>query len=395
MPPVRGVTLATAEAGIRYRGREDAMLMALADGTSVAGAFTRSRTAAPPVDWCRAVVGHARARALLVNSGNANAFTGRLGKDAVQRSAGAVAARLGCPPDEVLLASTGVIGEPLPVERLEAVVPALQARLRDDGWEAAAQAIMTTDTFAKGASRQAPIDGAEIVINGIAKGAGMIAPDMATMLAFVATDAAVAPDVLHTLLTDGVERSFNCITIDGDTSTNDTVLLFATGTAGNAPIADADDARTAALREALDAVLIDLAQQIVRDGEGATKFVTVLVDGAASDRAARRIALTIANSPLVKTAIAGQDANWGRIVMAVGRAGEEIDADTMTIHIGGILVAERGARAQHFSEGPVAAHMRGEEIAISVRVGAGSGTATVWTCDLTHGYIDINGAYRT
>ncbi len=302
---------------------------------------------------------------------------------------------LGCSAQEVFAASTGVIGEPLPVDRIVRMLPRLHDELGSGDWTRAAQAIATTDTFLKASTRSAGIDGRPISINGIAKGAGMIAPDMATMLAFVFTDAAVAPNALQQMLGAGVARTFNCITVDGDTSTNDTMLAFATGASGNAVVTDAGDSRAAAFRAALDAVLIDLATQVVRDGEGATKFVTITVTGAESGGAARVIALSVANSPLVKTAIAGEDANWGRIVMAVGKAGERIDRDRLAIRIGGIAVAEGGGRVPNYDEAPVAAHMKGAEVRIDIDAGVGTGEATVWTCDLTHGYIDINASYRS
>jgi glutamate N-acetyltransferase/amino-acid N-acetyltransferase len=395
MPPVRGLRLATAAAGIRYQGRDDLLLVELAPKTAVAGAFTRSATAAAPVLWCRRALAGGRARGLVVNAGNANAFTGADGERAVEQTASAAAGLLGCAAEEIFAASTGVIGEPLPTERIVRALPRLHDGLGSGDWAAAARAIATTDTFFKASSRAAEIDGRPVVVNGIAKGAGMIAPDMATMLAFVFTDAAIAPGALQDLLVAGVGRSFNCITVDGDTSTNDTVLCFATAAAGNAVVADADDPRLSGFAAALDAVLTDLATQVVRDGEGATKFVTVTVTGADGDAAARTIALAVANSPLVKTAIAGEDANWGRIVMAVGKASERIDRDRLEIRIGGIAVAAEGGRVQGYDEAPVAAHMKQAEVDIGIDVGVGSGRATVWTCDLTHGYIDINASYRS
>lgn len=395
MPPVRGLRLATAATGIRYQGRDDLLLVEFAPGTAVAGAFTRSATAAAPVLWCRRALAGGRGRGLVVNAGNANAFTGEDGERAVEQTAIAAAGLLGCSAEEIFAASTGVVGEPLPAERIVRALPRLHDGLGSGDWAAAAGAIATTDTFLKASARAAEIDGRPVVINGIAKGAGMIAPDMATMLAFVFTDAAIAPAALQDLLVAGVGRSFNCITVDGDTSTNDTLLAFATGAAGNAAVTDAHDPRAAGFRAALDDVLIDLATQVVRDGEGATKFVTVTVSGAESDGAARTIALAVANSPLVKTAIAGEDANWGRIVMAVGKAGERIDRDRLAIRIGGIAVAAGGGRVPDYDEAPVAAHMKNNEIEIGIDVGIGRGQATVWTCDLTHGYIDINASYRS
>lgn len=395
MPPVRGLRFATGAAGIRYQGRDDLLLVDLAPGTAVAGTFTRSATAAAPVLWCRQALAGGRARGLVVNAGNANAFTGADGERAVEQTAIAAAGILSCPAQEIFAASTGVIGEPLPADKIVRALPRLLDELGSGDWARAAKAISTTDTFIKGSARSVEIDGRPVSINGIAKGAGMIAPDMATLLAFVFTDAAIAPAALQRLVEDGVGRSFNCITVDGDTSTNDTLLAFATGAAGNSVVTDAGDARIDAFRAALDAVLVDLATQIVRDGEGASKFVTITVTGAESDDAARTIALAVANSPLVKTAIAGEDANWGRIAMAIGKAGERIDRDRLSIRIGGILVASGGGRAPDYDEAPVAAHMKQPEVEICIDAAVGSGSATVWTCDLTHGYIDINVSYRS
>jgi len=395
LPPVAGVELATAACGVRYQGRDDVLLMRFAEGTTVAGVLTRSLTAGAPVLWCREALAGGGARAFLVNAGNSNAFTGRLGEEAVQRSVAATARLLGCAETEVFVASTGVIGEPLPDRRITDNLPRLAEALSPDGWEAAARAIMTTDTFAKGATRKAKIGGVEVTLNGIAKGSGMIAPDMATMLAFVATDAALPAAVLQQLLSAANERSFNSITVDGDTSTSDTLLLAATGKAGNPPVADADDPELRGFARTLRLLLVDLAQQVVKDGEGAQKFVTIEVSGAAGGRAARRIGLAIANSPLVKTAIAGEDANWGRIVMAVGKSGQKAERDRLKIAIGGVVIAEQGQRREDYDEAPVAEHMKGRDILIQVDVGVGEGKATVWTCDLTHGYIDINADYRS
>ncbi|MBX6321509.1 MAG: bifunctional glutamate N-acetyltransferase/amino-acid acetyltransferase ArgJ [Rhodospirillaceae bacterium] len=396
LPPLAGVELSTRACGIRYRERADVCLMRFAPGTTIAGVLTRSLTASAPVELCRAHLAGGRARAIIVNAGNANAFTGDAGMAGARRVAAAVAARLGCPVEEVFVASTGVIGEPLPDERITGAMDAIVAGLRPDAWADAAAAIMTTDTFPKLATRTARIGEATVRINGIAKGSGMIAPDMATMLAFVATDATLPAEVLRPLLRRGVDRSFNLTTVDSDTSTSDTLLLCATGQGAPHPeIASAADRRLGEFRDRLEELLVDLACQVVRDGEGASKFVTVTVTGAASDRAAKRIALAIANSPLVKTAIAGEDANWGRIVMAVGKAGERADRDRLTIAIGGVTVAENGWRRPGYDEAPVAAHMKGREIDIAVDVGVGRGRARVWTCDLTHGYIDINAHYRS
>jgi glutamate N-acetyltransferase/amino-acid N-acetyltransferase len=395
LPAIGGLRLAVAEAGIRYRGRADVLLVELAEGSSVAGVFTRSQTAAAPVLWCRKALARGRARALVVNAGNANAFTGPAGERASADTAAAAGTLLGCPAEEVYVASTGVIGEALPTEKLVAALPRAAATLGQARWEDAARAIVTTDTFPKGATRSASINNAPVTINGIVKGAGMIAPDMATMLAFVFTDAAIEPAALQELVAAAVDRSFNCITVDSDTSTNDTVLVFATGAAGHLRVTDPDESGLASFRAALDAVMLDLAQQVVKDGEGLSKFVTIAVRGAADDDAARQIGLTVANSPLVKTAIAGEDANWGRIVAAIGKSGEWIDRERLAISIGGVAVARDGAPVSGYDEAPVAAHMRGREVAIEVGVGVGEGRATVWTCDLTHAYIDINASYRS
>lgn len=395
LPAVPGIRLAAGAAGIRYPGRTDVMVIALTPGTAAAGVFTRSQTAAAPVRWDRQVIASGHARAVVVNSGNANAFTGADGERVVARTVKAAADQLGCAAEEVLVASTGVIGEALPVERLLAVLPQLFERVSADGWADAARAIMTTDTYPKAASRQVMLAGVPVTINGIAKGAGMIAPDMATMLAFLATDAALPPVLLQELLNEAVTRSFNAITIDGDTSTNDTALLFATGAAAHPPVNAAEDPRLEDFRTGLGQVTAELAQMIVRDGEGATRFVTITVTGAETDEAARRLACTVANSPLVKTAIAGGDPNWGRIVAALGRAGERIDASVLTIRIGGTLVAAHGGPVPGYDEAPVAAHMQGRAVDIAIDAGVGFGAATVWTCDLTHGYIDINADYRS
>ena len=393
LPEIGGVRVATTNAGIRYEGRDDLLLAELAPGTAIAGTLTRSLTASAPVEWCREALAGGRARAIVVNSGNANAFTGRLGRAAVEHTVAAAAAGLGCAEREVFVSSTGVIGEPLPAEStVVEKLPGLVRTLAPGAWDAAAGAIMTTDTFPKGASATARIGGETVRIAGIAKGSGMIAPDMATMLAYVFTDAAVPPDLLQKLTSRAVGRSFNAITVDSDTSTSDTVLVAATGAAGNPP---PDASMLRGFGRALEAVCRDLAHQIVRDGEGASKFVEVAVSGAASARAAKRIGLAIANSPLVKTAIAGEDANWGRIVMAVGKAGEKADRDALRIAIGGVEITRGGQVVPDYDETPVALHMQGQEIRIAVDVGVGRGKAVVWTCDLTHGYIDINGSYRS
>jgi glutamate N-acetyltransferase/amino-acid N-acetyltransferase len=395
LAPLAGLRLAATASGLRNKGRKDLALFVLDPGTTVAGVFTRSKTAAAPVDWCKTALAGGSARAIVVNSGNANAFNGAGGMAAVRRTASLAGEIVGCAEDEVFIASTGVIGEPLAVEKIEAALAELHRQVSGDAWRPVAEAILTTDTYAKLATAGARIDGVEVRINAIAKGSGMIAPDMATMLAFIFTDAAIEGPALQKLLAAANERSFNAITVDSDTSTSDTALLCATGQAGNAPVGAAGDRRLAGFKRALDTVMLDLAHQIVRDGEGATKFITVTVGGAASKRAARRIAFAIANSPLVKTAIAGEDANWGRIVMAVGKAGEKAERDRLAITIGGHEVAHKGSRVEDYDEGPIAAHMKGREIDIAVDVGVGRGKARVWTCDLTHGYISINADYRS
>ena len=395
LPVIAGARCATLAAGLRYRGRDDLLLLEVVAGSTVAGMFTRSTTAGHPVLWCREAVRAGRARAVIVNAGNANVFRGAEGDDAVRAEAEAVATALGCPPGEVFVASTGVIGQRLPVEQIVDRVPELAAALRPGGLEAAARAIMTTDTFAKGAAATAEIDGVPVTLAGIAKGSGMIAPDMATMLAFVLTDAALPATVLDPLLRGAADRSFNAITVDGDTSTSDTLLLIATGAAAHPSVSSADDPRLAGFRAALDAVLRDLALQVVCDGEGAQKVIEIRIDGATGQASARRIGLAIANSPLVKTAIAGGDANWGRVIMAVGKCGEPVEMARLGVAFGGHAVARDGAAVADLDEAPVAAHLAGREIAIRVVVGSGPGTATVWTCDLTHGYIDINADYRS
>ncbi len=396
LPAVAGARLATAASAIKYRGRDDLCLLAFEPGTAVAGVFTRSSTAAAPVAFCRANLKGGRARAILVNAGNANAFTGRRGVASVERSATAAAAALGCRRREVFIASTGVIGEPLQDEKIAAKLPELVRGLAPMGWRAAAAAIMTTDTFPKLATRRARIGDATVTLNGIAKGSGMIAPNMATLLAFAVTDAKIPAAILQALLRRAADRSFNATTVDGDTSTNDTLLLCATGRGPRHAVPrSAGDPALRDFRAKLDELMIDLACQVVRDGEGAQKFITVNVAGAASRRAARRIALAIANSPLVKTAIAGADANWGRIVMAIGKAGEKIDPRRLSIAIGGTVIVAKGERVSGYDEAPVARHMRGREIGIDVDVAVGRARATVWTCDLTHGYIDINADYRS
>ena len=395
LPEVPGFRLAVAETGIKYKNRPDAMLLLADTPVTAAGSLTRSKTCSAAVDWCRDNLSAGAARAVLVNAGNANAFTGQAGEDSVRRCADAVAAACGCAPEMVLLASTGVIGEPLDDSRLTGHLPEMMDNLSPASWGAAAEAIRTTDTFAKGASATAIVDGKSITVTGIAKGSGMVAPDMATMLAFIATDAAIETATLNQITQQAVDASFNAITVDSDTSTSDTVLVLASGGAGNATISTAENSDALAFAAALNKVMTDLAMLIVRDGEGASKFISINVSGAEDNASARRLGLAIANSPLVKTAIAGEDANWGRIVMAVGKSGERADRDRLSIAIGGVTIAAGGARVEDYDETPVSTHMQGREIDIDVDVGVGSGRATVWTCDLTHDYITINADYRS
>jgi glutamate N-acetyltransferase/amino-acid N-acetyltransferase len=400
LPPLAGVRFAAAAAGIRYQGRTDVVLAELAAGTTVAGVFTSNKCPGAPVDWCRAALKGGKARAVVVNAGNANVFTGKAGAQTCVATAQAAAKLLGCPAKQVFLASTGVIGEVLPHEKLVAALPGLQQSLNGAAWEDAARGIMTTDTFPKGATRTAQIGETTVRISGFAKGSGMIAPDMATMLCFIFTDAKLPADAMQTLLRKGTDRSFNCTTVDSDTSTSDTVLLFATGQAKHprVPSADGDNARNRMLKDfarALDEVLLDLALQVIRDGEGAQKLVRIDVAGAVTARSAKRVAMAVANSPLVKTAIAGEDANWGRIVMAVGKAGEPADRDKLSVGVGGTWMARDGTVVEGYDETPVVAHMKGSEVNIAIDLGLGRGRATAWTCDLTHGYIDINGSYRS
>jgi glutamate N-acetyltransferase / amino-acid N-acetyltransferase len=398
MTAIAGVRLATAAAGIRYRGRTDVLLAILDKGTTVAGVLTRSKCASAPVEWCRARLPAGKARALVVNSGNANAFTGKSGRAATKLTADLASKAAGCRVAEVMLASTGVIGEPLDAAKFGTVMDGLAAQAAPGGWLAAAKAIMTTDTFPKLATARARLGDATVTVNGIAKGAGMIAPDMATMLSFVFTDAPIAAPALQALLSQGVVDTFNAVTVDGDTSTSDTLLAFATGAAaacGAPKIARASDPRLQAFRAAFQAVLADLAEQVARDGEGAAKLVEVIVEGATTKRSARRIALSIANSPLVKTAIAGEDANWGRIVMAVGKAGEPADRDRLAIWFGPHRVAHRGARDPAYDEATVSAYMKNAEISVKVALGLGRARDRVLTCDLTREYVAINADYRS
>lgn len=394
LPAVGGVEASCSRIGLYRHERNELLVVRLAEGTAVAGALTRSQTRSADVAWCAAGLKTGRARMLVAHAGNSNAFTGAAG-EAKNAATVAEAVRLtGCAPHDVFLSATGVIGVPLPpqtvADRLEAAVACLAA----PDWEAMARTIGTTDTFPKGAGARIDLDGTSVAIAGIAKGSGMIAPDMATMLVYVFTDAAIAPELLQHFVSQHVDSTFNAITVDSDTSTSDTLLVFATGAAGHAVIDRADDPRAAAFSQALHDVMLDLALQVVRDGEGATRLVTITVEGAQTDLSARRIALAIANSPLVKTAIAGADANWGRVVMAVGKSGEPVDTAALSIRFGGVWTARNGG-AVPYDEAPIQAHMNGQEIDILVQVGGGGGHARVWTCDLTHGYISINGDYRS
>ncbi len=391
LPNIGGVTFAAAAAGVKYKNRTDVMLAIVAPGSAVAGVFTRSATRSAPVLDCQAKLGSdpSQIAAFLVNSGNSNAFTGSRGSASVKAVCEAVAAQTGAPMDRIFTASTGVIGEPLPHDRIIAKIAELHANQSADEIENAARAIMTTDTFAKGSAATVDVDGKEVKIAGIAKGSGMIAPDMATMLVYIFTDAQIGQADLQKLVSETNAKTFNCITVDSDTSTSDSLLMAATGASGVDVTGNADFAT------ALHNVMQDLAHQVVRDGEGATKFVTVKVTGAENDSDAHKVALSIANSPLVKTAIAGEDANWGRVVMAVGKSGAAADRDTLSIRFGDITVAENGWRAPDYSEEATSAYMKNAELEIGVDLGIGSGESTVWTCDLTHGYITINADYRS
>jgi glutamate N-acetyltransferase/amino-acid N-acetyltransferase len=398
LPALDGLRLATAAAGIRYAGRTDVLMVLFDAGTTAAGVFTKSKCPSAPVEWCREKLKGAAPRALVVNSGNANAFTGKTGRQACKFTAEIAAKAVGCKPSDIFLASTGVIGEPLPAEKFNGVMDQLVSDARADGWLEAARAIMTTDTFPKVATATAKLGNTKVTINGFAKGAGMIAPDMATMLAYVFTDAPIGAAALQALLKEAVGNTFNAVTIDGDTSTSDTLMAFATGAAakrGAPRIARASDPRLTAFRKAFHDVLANLAEQVARDGEGARKLVEIKVEGATSDASARRIAMSIANSPLVKTAFAGEDANWGRVVMAVGKAGEPADRDKLSIWFGGIRVAHKGARDPGYDEAAVSAVMKKPEITLKVALGLGKGRDRVLTCDLTKEYVAINGDYRS
>jgi glutamate N-acetyltransferase/amino-acid N-acetyltransferase len=394
LPEIAGVSLRVARAGYKDWGRCDLTYVELAEGTAVAGVFTRNVCCSSEVELGREQVKAGRARALVVNAGNANAFTGYRGREAVEAIMAQVAAHLGCAAADVFVSSTGVIGVPLPRDKARAGVEAALAA-QPCSWEDAARTIGTTDTFAKGATASAIVGGRRVEIAAIIKGSGMIAPDMATMLGYVFTDAAVTPGFLQQCLSAANRQTFSCITVDSDTSTSDTVLAFATGKAGNAPLASFDDAGADAFAAALADVCRQLAHLVVRDGEGAQKFIEIAVTGAVSDESARKVGLAVANSPLVKTAIAGEDANWGRVVMAVGKAGEPADRDRLSIGFGGVWAAREGQPLADYDEAPVAAHLKGREVTIAVDLGLGEGRATVWTCDLTHGYISINADYRS
>ncbi|MES2291065.1 MAG: bifunctional glutamate N-acetyltransferase/amino-acid acetyltransferase ArgJ [Pseudomonadota bacterium] len=394
LPAVDGVTIRVARAGYKNWGRCDLTYAELVPGTTVAGVTTQSKCPSPEVEWCRAALTLGNARALVVNAGNSNAFTGNRGRAAVEAIAARTAAHLGCQPSDVFVASTGVIGVPLPIDKAEAGLDAAFAA-PSASWEQATNTIGTTDTFPKAASTRAVIGDRTVELVGFIKGSGMIAPDMATMLGFIFTDAAVDAAFLQQMLSTANRTTFSCITVDSDTSTSDTVLAFATCTAGNTPLASFDDAGADALQAALTDLCRQLAHLVVRDGEGASKFITVRVEGASSDASAHRIALSIANSPLVKTAIAGEDANWGRVVMAVGKAGEPAERDKLSISFGGVEVAREGLVVEGYDEAPVATHLKGTGIDILADIGIGEGRATVWTCDLTHGYISINADYRS
>ncbi|MGH6813428.1 MAG: bifunctional glutamate N-acetyltransferase/amino-acid acetyltransferase ArgJ [Methylocella sp.] len=398
LPDIEGVRFAAGAAGIRDKDRTDVMLAVFDKDTQAAGVFTKSKCPSAPVDWCRARLKGGKARALVVNSGNANAFTGEAGVQAVKLTAALAAKATGAPANEIFVASTGVIGEPLDASKFDGVLETLAARAAPDGLLEAAKAIMTTDTFPKVATACAILGGVEVTISGMAKGAGMIAPDMATMLAFAFTDAPIASAALQSMLAKSAERSFNAITVDSDTSTSDTLMLFATAAAakrGAPKIVAANDRRLAPFKQALDRLLLDLAHQVVRDGEGARKFVEVTVTRAATAAAAKKIAFSIANSPLVKTAIAGEDANWGRVVMAVGKAGVPAERDRLAIWFNDVRVADKGRRDPAYDEAGVSKLMRGAQIKIRVDLGMGMGAATVWTCDLTKEYVAINGDYRS
>lgn len=394
LPVVKNVFLGTAATAMKYKNRDDLLLVSFPDGAEVAGVFTTSKCFSAPVGWCKDMLAKQKpARALLVNAGNANAFTGKAGDDAMAVTIKAVSKELSCDIDEIYVASTGVIGQVLKAELMKTFIGQAASNLKEDNWNASAGAIMTTDTFPKGASQTAKIGNNSYVINGFVKGSGMIAPDMATMLGFIFTDAPIKQNVLQALLKETCDISFNNITVDSDTSTSDTLLAFSTGKEGI--IADEHSPQLDDFKEKLSILMLDLAHQVIRDGEGATKFISIKVTGAENNKAAKKIAMSIANSPLVKTAIAGEDANWGRIVMAVGKAGEKADRDKLVIHIGGQKVTEHGMGVDGYDEAVCTAHLKGQEINIEVDLGIAEGKAQVWTCDLTYDYIKINADYRS
>lgn len=395
LPAIEGVQFATANTGMRYKGRDDLMLAVLKEGTTAAGVFTKNTMPGAPVDWGRKILARGTARGLVVNSGIANVFTGEAGKRTCEDTAAKAAQLLGAEAQDIYIASTGVIGELVPTEKITNTLPQMMGMLSESHSKAAADAILTTDTFAKGATTSCTIAGQTVLLMGFAKGSGMIAPDMATMLGFIFTDANIPAPILQEILSAENEKSFNCVTVDSDTSTSDSVLLFATGAAGNSHPASAADPALMEFREALLSLMQDLAKQVAKDGEGASKFITVNVTGAASDASAKIIALSIANSPLVKTAIAGEDANWGRVIMAVGKSGEKANRDAMSLRICGVLIAKNGAPDPDYKEEQVAPLMKANDILIDVDVAVGNGHAYAWTCDLTHAYIDINADYRS
>lgn len=395
LPEIAGVTRAVTTAGYKNWTRADLLLATFAEGTQVAGVTTQSKCPSPEVMLCRAHLPGGKARALVVNAGNSNAFTGTRGEASNKQQVVETARLLGCAPTQVFISSTGVIGVPLPADKAVAGVGKAHAELGNASWLDAAQAIGTTDTFPKAANRTAMIGNTKVQLVGIIKGSGMIAPDMATMLGYIFTDAAVEAPLLQQMLSAANQQSFSCITVDSDTSTSDTVLAFATGAAGHEMMRTMDDPGARAFAAALQDLCLELAQLVVRDGEGATKFVEIRVRGAQSDESARKVAFSIANSPLVKTAIAGEDANWGRVVAAVGKAGEPAERDLLSISFGGIEVAANGMVVEGYDEAPVAMHLKGQDVEIAIDLKLGDGSATVWTCDLTHGYISINADYRS
>jgi len=395
LPPLKGVRLGCVEAGIKYKGRKDLTVIDFGEPTNIAGVFTKSMCPSAPVDWCKSILASGKVRCIIINSGNANAFTGAKGQEAVIQTTSAATKVFGYHPQEIYLASTGVIGEPMDASEFATFLEKAKSVANEDGWDEAAKAIMTTDTYHKGSTRQFSVENKTYNLNGIAKGSGMIAPDMATMLSFLVTDLPIASEVLQRELSKAIRKTFNSITVDSDTSTSDTVLLVSTNVTVKNLITDHKDKRLRNFRTCLAEVLHELAMLVIRDGEGASKHIEICVEGANTSRSAKIIALSIANSPLVKTAIAGQDANWGRIVMAVGKAGEPADRDLLSIWFGDVRVALNGQRDPGYSEGAVSLVMKNDFIPIKISLGIGNGKATVWTCDLTHQYIDINADYRS